>query len=214
MPEQIFSKIRVNGIADYAKQIPMTSLTGEAQATLADAVAWTRSVDYRTDPMAVTLLPAAVKESGSTVTDLLLWADTTPDNLDVYAYGNTGNFYKRTTAGSWSLLSQIPSSHGNGLAYYYGDKYVYFSSDATLGRYGPTDGTPQLTTNFLKSAGGVPTNTNSLSLVVASTMYGHAANASTLDITGNLTLETFFKATSLPAVGSSMTLLGKWDESA
>lgn len=56
-------------------------------------------------------------------------------------------------------------------------------------------------------------NTASILLTSASSMYGHAADSASLSITSDLTLETYFKATTLPAVGSSMTLVAKWDES-
>lgn len=173
-----------------------------------------QSIDYRTDAMALTLLPASLKESGSVVTDLVKWFDQTPENLDVYAYGSTGNFYKRSAAGSWSQLFQFANSHGNGLSYYYGDDYVYAACDATLGRFGPVAAaSPTFSNDFLKAQGGVPTNTASLVLAAASSQYAHRADTASLSVTSDLDLETFFKAASFPAVGSSMTLLAKWDES-
>lgn len=178
-----------------------------------NAFYFAQSIDYRSDAMALTLLPASLKESGSTVTDLVKWMDTTPENLDVYAYGSTGNFYKRTAAGSWSNLYTFANSHGNGLGYYYGDDYVYAACDSTLGRFGPVgSASPTFNSDFLKSQGGTPTNTASLVLASASSQYAHATDSASLSVTGDLTLETFFKANSFPAVGSSMTLMGKWDE--
>lgn len=79
--------------------------------------------------------------------------------------------------------------------------------------FAPTVNSAQFSDNFLRAQGGVPLNTASLSLVSASSQYADAADSASLSQTGNITLEAFAKFTTLPAVGSSMTLIGKWDES-
>lgn len=172
-----------------------------------------QAIDFRTDPQAIGLMPASLNESGSVVIDLVKWFDTTPFNLVTYGYGDAGNLYSRTNAGSWSLLRSVANSHGNGLQYFFGDDYLYYTTDSLIGRYGPLQGTPTFNDNFLGSVGGVPQNTESLSLLSASSQYADAANASSLQITSDLTLEAFINPTTLPAVGNTMTLVGKWDES-
>jgi len=193
------------GISDYPKE--------NAAGQIPNSFYFNRAINYRDDPQALTLMPSSIKESGSVVTDLIKWMDRTPVQLTTFAIGNTGNFYQRTNAAAWSNLGMIPNNHGNGLSYFTGDDYVYIPNDSSIARYGPTQNNPQLSTNFLKAQGGVPINVNSFSLVAASSQYLTAADSGTLEITGNLTLETYFYANTLPAVGSSMTLLGKWDES-
>lgn len=204
-PTKIIAQQRfVSGIADFPKEGLDTSVYQAGQ-----------SIDHRHDPRAITLLPRTVKESGSIVTDLPLWGSTIPTSIDTYIYGNTGNLYKRTTAPVYTLISQIPSSHGNGLFYYPEDDYLYGTSDSTIFRYGQISlGNPQLTNNWLQAAGGVPTNTNSLQLLSASSQYGHAADSATLSVTSDLSIGAWIKPTSLPTVGNTMTLVGKWDESA
>jgi hypothetical protein len=195
----------IGGISDYLKEGSNFQVTSQFY--------FGRSVDFRNDPQAITLLPGALKESGGTVTDLLKWADIVPTSLTVFLYGDSGNLYQRTSTPSWSKIGQVPASHGNGLSYFSGDDYVYLTSDSSIARYGPTANSPVFTPNFLQAQGGVPTNTASLLLASASSMYGSAADSASLSVTGDLTLETFFKCNTLPAVGSSMTLIGKWDES-
>lgn len=190
------------GLSNFAKE-----------PTLVNYYAYSECLDVRTDPYRVTLLPATQKESGGTVTDFLKWADITPASLVTYLYGDTGNIYSRTTAGSWSKLHQTASSHGNGLGYFYGDDYLYYTGDTAIGRYGPVSGTPTFTDDFLTAQGGTPQNTYSLALVSASSQSADAADSASLSVTGNLTLEAYVYLNSLPAVGSSMTLAGKWDES-
>ncbi len=174
---------------------------------------YSENLNVRTDPYALTLNPATVKESGGTVTDFVKWMDITPASLVTYLIGDTGKIYSRTTAGMWSYLHQAAASHGNGLQYFYGDDYLYYPNDSTIGRYGPLSGTPLFSDDFLTAQGGVPQNTNSLALVAASSQYGHAADSASLSITGDLTLEADFYLNSLPSVGNSMVLIGKWDES-
>lgn len=203
---EIFSQKRWMGIADYTKET--------ANGQIADAYYFGRAVNYRDDPQSITLLPASVKKSGSVITDLLKWADRVPVTLTTFLYGDVGNFYQRSSAGAYSYLHTVANSHGNGLAYFTADDYVYYTGDSAIGRYGPTQGTPQFSDNFLKAQGGIPTNTNSASFVAASSQYASAADSASLSVTGNLTLESYFYANSLPAVGSSMSLVAKWDESA
>lgn len=175
---------------------------------------YSENLNIRTDPYAITLNPASLKESGGTVTDFVKWADVTPASLITYLYGDTGNIYSRTTSGMWSFLHQAASSHGNGLQYFYGDDYLYYTTDSAMGRYGPISATsPTYSDNFLLAQGGIPTNIYSLGLVSASSQYGHAADSASLSIISNLTLEAFFNPTTLPTTGNTMTLIGKWDES-
>jgi hypothetical protein len=195
----------IGGISEYLKEVSAFQVPSQFY--------FGRSVDFRNDPQALTLLPGALKESGNVVIDLLKWADIVPTSLVVFSYGDAGNFYSRSTLGSWSSIGVVPNSHGNGLSYFSGDDFVYLTSDTSISRYGPTSNSPVFTPNFLQAQGGIPTNTASLLLASASSMYGSAADSVSLSVTGDLTLETFFKCNSLPAVGSSMTLLGKWDES-
>lgn len=174
---------------------------------------YSECIDTRTDPYALTLHAATQKESGNIVTDFLKFADTTPLSLTTYATGDTGNVYARSSAGSWSLLAQMASAHGNGLGYFFGDDYVYVAGDSTIGRYGPTASSPTFTSDFLTAQGGVPQNTYSLALVSASSQSADAADSASLSITSDLTLEAYAYFNTLPAAGSSMTLIGKWDES-
>jgi hypothetical protein len=164
----------IGGIADYDKQnAPASYYFG-------------RSIDIRSNPREIKLLPKTTKESGSTITDLPKWADRISD--DTYLYGDAGNLYKRTLAGSYSLLRTVPNSHGNGLSYFGEDDYLYYASDKVIGRYGQVtnaSATPTFTDDFLGSEGGVPTNTYALDLEASSSQYATAADSASLSITSN-----------------------------
>jgi len=206
MSKSVFSQKRwAGGLSDYLKE--------NASGEVPNSFYYGRAINYRDDPQSITLLPGAVKESGSVITDLIKWGDVIPSDLSSYYYGDTGNLYKRTTAGSWSLLRSVANAHGNGLSYFAGDDYLYYTTDSALGRYGPIAGIPTVSDNFLQAQGGVPLNTNSLLLASASSMYATASDSASLSVTGSITLETFFKANTLPTAGNSMALIAKWDES-
>jgi hypothetical protein len=169
-----------------------------------------RSINYRDDPQAITLLPGALKESGTVIVDLLKCADTIPTDLSVYAYGNAGTVYKRTSAGSWSALRTVANSHGNGVGYFTGDDYLYYLTDKTVGRYGPISGTPQFVDDMIASMGGARTNTYSATFTAASSQYASAVDSASLSLTGNLTLECYINPNSLPTTGNQMILMSKW----
>jgi hypothetical protein len=185
------------GISDFAKEARETEL------------AFIRSLNYRTDPRKLELLPKTTKESGSIVVDLPKDGDQV--GTDVYYYGDTGNIYKRTTAGSHSLLRTVASSHGNGMKYYGEDDFLYYTSDTVIGRYGQINGTPAFVDDFLGSEGGIPLNTHALDLEASSSQYASVADGASLSITGDLAIEAWIKPESLPTAGNSMVLFSKWD---
>lgn len=190
----------INGIADFQKE------------GVADSYSFGRCIDHRTDPRSIKLLPRTIKESGTVVTDLPKWADIV--GTDTYIYGDEGNIYVRTSAGSYSLLRTVPNSHGNGISYFAEDEFIYYTTDTTIGRYGRISGSsPQFSDDFLGAQGGVPLNTNSLDLEAGSSQYGYRADTASLSITGDLSLEAQIKPESLPTVGNSMTLVSKWNGS-
>jgi len=200
MAKNITSQSRwCNGISDFQKE------------GTTDSYYFGRGVDHRSDPRSLTLLPKAIKESGSIIEDLPKWGEIV--GTSTYLYGDSGNIYLRTSAGVWSKLRQAPESHGNGMSYFGEDDFVYYTTDKVIGRYGPVSGTAAFTDDFLGSQGGVPLNTNALYLASASSQYGYRADTASLSQTTDLSLEAQIKPLSLPSTGNSMTLISKWNES-
>lgn len=186
------------GISDYDKD------------SAVNEVAFLRSLNYRDDPRQLTLLSKTVKESGSVV--LGLPKDGDKVGTDIWYVDDGGRIYKRTSAGSHSLLRSVASSHGNGIKYYSEDDFVYYTGDTVIGRYGMVNGTsPTFVDDFLGSEGGVPTNTHALDLESGSTQYASRADTASLSITGDLAIEASIKPESLPTAGNSMVIFSKWD---
>ncbi len=191
------------GISDFQHESPV-----------ADSYYFGRSVDVRSEPHHIGVLPRTIKESGTVITDLIKWGETYQTDLTTYFYGDTGNLYSRSSARSYSFLRQVANSHGNGLCYSAEDGYLYYTSDDLIGRYGPLSATsPTFNDDFLGSQGGVPLNTNSIDLEAGSSQYASRADTASLSITGDLSIEAQIKPESLPTVGNSMVIFSKWDES-
>jgi len=198
LPNKIDNYRRFDGgIAPYDK---------EAEG---DQYAFGRSIDYRSHPKELKILPKTVKESGSVYENLPVDGDRVNDT--VYLYDKAGNIYTRSLAGSHAKTRAVANSHGNGMKYFSEDDFLYYTSDKLIGRYGQINGTPSYVDDFLGSEGGVPLNTHALDLEASSSQYASRADTASLSITGDLSLEAYIKPESLPAVGSSMVLASKWD---
>jgi hypothetical protein len=198
MAQRVLHQSRFNG-----------GLAGSEKEGKKNSYHFGRSVNYRDDPSKITINPKAIKDSGTTVVDLPLWAITV--GSDDYFLGNAGNFYKRTSAGILSNLRTIPTCSGNGLEYFPEDDYAYIGRNTTMGRYGPMTGTPSFVDDFLGQA-AEPTNTYSLDLEASSSMSADAADSASLSITGDITLEASVKPESLPSIGGEMVVVSKWSE--
>lgn len=183
--------------------------SGEKVGT-ANTCKFVRSLDFRTDPSRLELLPKTAKESGGIVTDLTKWGERVGTNL--WCYGDAGNIYKRTSAAVWSLEHTAPDSSGNGFAYFGEDDYLYYTTDSSIGRYGQVNQTPKWYDRFLESEGGAPTNTNSLDLEDGSSQYASVADTAVQSITGDISIGVYAKTESLPTSGNEMVMVSKWLE--
>lgn len=193
----------VGGIAEY-----------ETEGTDSSTYAFGRSIDVRTSPNSITLLPRTIKETGTIIEAMPKWGVYTPINSTTYIYDEAGNIYSRTSASVYTKLHTVADSHGNGMAYFAEDGFIYYTSDNKVGRYGPIgSSTPTFVDDFFGSQGGVPLNTSSLDLEADSSQYASRADSASLSITGALTLEAYIKPESLPASNELMTVMSKWDES-
>ena len=189
----------VGGIADSNKA------GSEGQA------AFERGTEFRRDAKKISVLPAAVLDSGTTATDLPMWGVRACN--DVYSQGNAGAIYKKADGGTWSKEHTASDSQGNGLAYFGEDGNLYYGQNTTIGRLTRVcDGDGQYYDDFLGTEGGEPTNTKSVDLERSSSMYAHVADNANLSITSDLTLETYAKLESLPQTDEIYNLMGKWNE--
>ncbi len=191
------------GLGDFARS-----------SSLPNSFAFAQSVDIRSDPNNIAVLPRTIKESGSTVVDLIKWAETYDPTTVTYMIGDQGNFYSRSTTRNYTLLRTIANNHGNGLVYSAEDDNMWYANDSTIGKYGPlASSSPTFIDDYFGSIGGVPLNTNSLDLEASSSQYASSADTVPLSITGDLAFDFQIKPESFPTVNNSMTIVSKWNES-
>lgn len=102
--------------------------------------AYTQGFDFRKSPSQMSVLPGSRREDPNIVDDLILNEVITDDGT-IYATGNQGNFYKRTTAGVWSSISSFGAGTG-GIDYRRDTHSIYITTDRDVGYYGPLNTTP------------------------------------------------------------------------
>jgi len=105
--------------------------------------AYSRGIDFRKKPTQFSSLPAARKETGGTVTDLVQNEVMVNDGT-IYALGNAGSFYKRTPGGTWSKEATLNSAGSHGLSYRRDTDSVYATSLNTVSEWSPVSGTPTI----------------------------------------------------------------------
>jgi len=111
-----------------------------------------RFLNPHEDPYKLTLAPAPAKVSGSIVVDLIKdGVDTRPYATDRYFYDLSGNIYKETSGGTWSVdrsgATIANGAAGQGMAVF--DNFVYYATSTTIGRYGYLNNSPAYADDFL-----------------------------------------------------------------
>lgn len=102
------------------------------------------------DQAKLQILPETVKDSGATVTELVIDGDRVP-NGDTYFIDEAKKVYKRTTAGAWSVIGTITGdTNGMGCYYWKQKDTIYFTTDTSVSTYGRISGTPSFSENKFK----------------------------------------------------------------
>lgn len=95
-------------------------------------------IDYRSEPGIIKAQQALKKDSGSTVVDLIMVSVHTSAGHS-YHFGDAGKIYKRTSAGSWSVLQTVTATPKILGAAEHSDGYVYFTYANKVGRIQVSD---------------------------------------------------------------------------
>jgi len=199
MPKQIGSQ------TSFASGISFSTKEG-----LQNSYAFGRAIDHRSDPKKVVLNPRAEIDSGTIVKDLPMWGARACSRT--FSYGNTGNIYQKEI--DWELVHTAPDSTGNGMAYFTGDRALYYAQDTTLGRMLDACTEAKFYDDFMGSDSGEPLNTKSLNLELSSSQYAYVTDTSSLSITSDLTIEAYTKFESLPdaTLNEEYVIVSKWTE--
>lgn len=116
--------------------------------------------DFRKSPSQLSVLPKMIREDNGVVTDLIMHTIMHKDGT-VYAIGNAGRFYKRTTAGVWSLEASL-SNGAVGLDIRADADMLLAAGTKTVSRYMPLSSNPVM----VSDAYGISYSTSDNSEVV------------------------------------------------
>lgn len=122
--------------------------------------AYTRAFDFRKQPSQMSVLPGLTREDNNIVKDLIVNEVIDPSG-NIYAFGNTGYFYKRNTSNTWSVEGKLASGT-YGMDYRKDTDAIYLTSNKTVSLYNPVSGKPFLVPD--KYGPSVSTYDNSVQL--------------------------------------------------
>ncbi len=134
--------------------------------------AYVRSLDFRKSPSQMTSLPQPTQEDQGNIQDLIL-NEVMADNGVIYAFGNAGNFYKRTTNGAWSVEGTLDSGFA-GMDYRRDFDSIYLCGKKSVSLYSPITGTgtPTIVPNKFGSSFSTYNNTANVGFNVNSYQVG------------------------------------------
>lgn len=130
-----------------------------------NSFAYSQALDFRKSPSQLSVLPGATREDAGVVKDLVMNEVMGPDG-SIYAAGNAGYIYKRTTAGSWSSIAKLGSGDG-GMDYRRDTDTVYFTSDKTVSALTPISGSPAIEADLYASSFSTYNNTGNIGFNVS-----------------------------------------------
>lgn len=102
--------------------------------------AYGENLDIRSGENVLTCNQALVKDSGTVVTDLILFFVPASDG-NLYGFGDTGKIYKKNTSGTWSLMYTDPDGKIYGASEYQNndgtgtyEDYIYYATQTKIKR--------------------------------------------------------------------------------
>lgn len=128
------------------RRLPVTKFTGgmanDDKEGIANSAARILGLEFRKKSTSMTFKPKPRQDADQTiVTDLIVGGQRVA-NGDDYFVGDTGRFYKRTVAGTWSLIGTLTGGSAKGILYRDDADAIYLTSQNTVSRYWPVSGSP------------------------------------------------------------------------
>ncbi len=118
----------------------------DAKYGVKGSAAGIQAFDVRASPSKMSVLPAATLEGGAAINDLILGEVMTLDGT-IYATGDAGYVYRRTTSGSWSVIGQLNSGCG-GIDYRVDTDSIYITSNKTVSQISTVSTAPVFQPDF------------------------------------------------------------------
>lgn len=119
-----------------------------------------QGMDFRSSPSQLSVLPGLAREDGGIVKDLIL-NEVMAGNGIIYAFGDAGYIYRRSTAGVWSVVDKLGSGAA-GIDYRKDTDAVYLTSYKTASRIGQVVNGTSPTLNSDYYASSISTYDNSI----------------------------------------------------
>lgn len=117
-----------------------------------------QAFDFRKQPSRLSVLPGLTREDNHAVTDLVQNEVMLPDG-SIFALGETGNVYKRSTSAVWSSQGNITTNGTFGMDYRRDTDDIYLCGTKSVSRFMSMTTAPQFLANYYGPSYSIYTNT-------------------------------------------------------
>lgn len=147
------------------------------QIGIANSFANSEHIEFRKKPSQLTIAPSTREEGSEVIVDLI--QNMLMDNFgNLYAIGDQGYFYKRTTAGVWSVKAKLDNG-AYGLSYRPDIDKIFITSTTTVSEYSPISNSPTIKVNkYKQSASTIAVSTGGLETYTVPTVVTESAKRS------------------------------------
>lgn len=142
-----------------------------------NSFAYSQSVDFRKSPSQMTVLPKPTQEDTEVVKDLIQNEVMVPSGI-IYALGDQGFFYKRTTAGVWSTEANL-NAGTFGLDYRKDTDSIYICGQKSVSLYNQVSTSPTIYPDYYGQSFSTLNNSDSVGFNVSAYQQG-STNATVL----------------------------------
>ncbi len=139
---------------------------------------YAKHIDFRKNPSSATLLPKPTNADGGVVIDLVQGMEQIGSGVR-YAIGDAGYLYKISTAGVWSVATNIGEAGGAGILYRSDVDNMYITGQTKVSRISRVSDTASIQNNWFErgistcttcyKTGGVQTYTTPLAITESTT---------------------------------------------
>lgn len=174
-----------------------------------NSFASSQAIDFRKSPSQMTILPGLAREDNGIVKDLIQNEIMTPDGT-IYAIGNGGAFYRRTTAGIWSKEADV-NVGTFGLDYRRDTDAIYIPTSKSVSLFsGISTPTPAMYMNYYGPSFSTFDNTAIVGFNVAAYQIGsNQTTAPPTTLNENNTNRRYFQSDIEPLVKISVFVVNK-----
>lgn len=192
------------GLATDLKMGIKSSFAGTAGADSLGSYA----LDFRKSPSQFTILPEPSREDGGVVKELVQNEVMTSDGT-IYAIGNSGGVYRRTTGAVWSLFGNV-SMGTAGLDYRKDTDSIYIPELKSVGVINKVSTAPAIFAGYYGASFSTLNNTDTVGFNVAAYQAGSRLTTAigTSIVEGNVTSR-FFQSDIEPLVKIGVNIINK-----